>query len=655
MPVAETVDLDTLVDLIQSDQLYEDLNREAKKAGGKDGNGELPKSLFESYSAMANTNGGVILLGVEEKPKNHFSVYGLKQIRKIREDLFNTLNNRQKVSRNLLLDSDVFEVQIGEKTILVIRVPRATRQEKPIYLNNNPITGTYRRNYQGDYLCDESIVKRMLAEQVSDGQDKRIIPNTGIDDLHLESFHAYRNRFRITNLSHIWNNDSDLDFLTHLHGYRKDRETGEEGLTVAGLLMFGRWDTITYNLPEFFLDYREIPEGSGSVRWIDRLIPDGSWSGNLFDFFQLTYRRLKRDLKSPFHLQDGQRVEDTPAEAAIREALVNALIHADYSSSIPILVEKRVDRIIFRNPGTMRIPLELAAHGGTSDCRNRALQVMFRMVGFGDQAGSGIPSIFLNWAQEQYRTPQYVESFGPDMTKLTLCMIHLFPENILSYLDSTFGASFHALSHEQKIALALAYSDGEVTHKRIREMSGIHPSDLTKDLKILVDQGFLVPEGEARGRVYYPKNPPQGTVTQSHIIDGKGLSSLSHSGESLPYLDPSLSHSGESLPYLDPNLSHSGDTQGLSLARTGAIPLAERIDKEMRGRKAIPKEEMESLILEICSERFQTLSEITLILHRTEKSIRDNYIGPMVEKGVLRPRYPDKRTHPDQAYIRKTQ
>ncbi len=652
MPATKRVDLDALVDLIQSDQLYEDLNREAKKAGGRDGTGELPHSFFESYSAMANTNGGVILLGIEEKPKNHFSVYGLNQVRKIREDLSNTLNNKQKVSKNLLTDSDVFEIQIADKTILVIRVPRATRQEKPIYINNNPLTGTYRRNYQGDYRCDESVVKRMLAEQVSDGQDKRIIPHTGIDDLHLESFHAYRNRFRITNLSHTWNNDSDIDFLTHLQGYRKDRETGE-GLTIAGLLMFGRWETITEFLPEFFLDYREIPEGSGSVRWIDRLVPDGSWSGNLFDFFQLTYRRLKRDLKSPFHLQDGQRVEDTPAEAAIREALVNALIHADYSSSVSILVEKRVDRIIFRNPGTMRIPLILAAHGGTSDCRNRALQVMFRMVGFGDQAGSGIPSIFSNWAQEQYRNPHYVESFGPDMTTLTLCMIHLFPENILAYLDTTFGTSFHALSHEQKLALAFAYTDGEVTHKRIREMSGIHPSDLTKDLKILVDLGFLIPEGESRGRIYYPKNPPQGTVIQRHLTFDNGELSLSYSDGSLPHLDPSLSYSDGSLPYLDPSLSHSRDTVSPSLVNTGVPPLAERVENAMRGRKNIPKEEMESFILDICSERFQTLSDIALILHRTEKAIRDYYIRPMVRKGVLIPRYPEKKTHPDQAYIRK--
>jgi ATP-dependent DNA helicase RecG len=653
MSITESLDLDALVDLIQSDLLYEDLNREAKKAAGKDGNGELPRSFFESYSAMANTNGGIILLGIEENPKNHFSVHGLKKVQKIREDLLNTLNNKQKVSKNLLKDSDISEVQIADKTILLIRVPRASRQEKPVYINNNPITGTYRRNFQGDYLSDESLVKRMLAEQVNDGQDKRLIPHTGIDDLHLDSFLAYRNLFRITNLSHTWNNESDIDFLTHLQGYRKDRETGEEGLTIAGLLMFGKWETITEFLPEFFLDYREIPEGSASVRWIDRLVPDGNWSGNLFDFFQLTYRRLKRDLKSPFHLKDGQRVEDTPAEAAIREALVNALIHADYSGSVSTLIEKRVDRIIFRNPGTMRIPLEQAALGGTSDCRNRGLQVMFRMVGFGDQAGSGIPSIFSNWAQEQYRNPHYIESFSPDTTTLTLCMIHLFPENILTYLDSTYGASFHALSHEQKIALALAYSDGEVTHKRIREMSGIHPSDLTKDLKTLVDLGFLVPEGESRGRVYFPNAPFRDTVARSYLTDNKGESSIPHSDVSLPYLDPSLPHSGVNLPYLDPSLPYSKDTVSPSLVGVGVVPLVESIENEMRGRKHIPKKEMESFILNICSEHFQTLTDIALILHRTEKGIRDYYVRPMVRKGLLIPRYPDKKTHPDQAYIRK--
>ncbi|NLL09598.1 MAG: hypothetical protein GX268_01640 [Methanomicrobiales archaeon] len=121
------------------------------------------------------------------------------------------------------------------------------------------------------------------------------------------------------------------------------------------------------------------------------------------------------------------------------------------------------------------------------------------------------------------------------------------------------------ISHKQKIALALAYSDGEVTHKRNREMSGIHPSDLTKDLKVLVDLGFLVPEGESRGRVYYPKNPPQGMVIQSHLTDEKGDSNLSH---------------------LDPSLSHSENVRSLSLMSNGSVPLAERIERGMRMRNA---------------------------------------------------------------------
>lgn len=71
----------------------------------------------------------------------------------------------------------------------------------------------------------------------------------------------------------------------------------------------------------------------------------------------------------------------------------------------------------------------------------------------------------------------------------------------------------------------------------------------------------------------------------------------------------------------------------------------------MRGRKNIPKEEMKSFILDICSDRFQTLGDIALILKRSERVIRNNYIRTLVQRGLLVPRYPEKKTYPDQAYI----
>ena len=51
----------------------------------------------------------------------------------------------------------------------------------------------------------------------------------------------------------------------------------------------------------------------------------------------------------------------------------------------------------------MRIPIPAAIKGGTSDCRNRTLQKMFRMIGFGEHAGSGVPLIYGNWEQQMYR------------------------------------------------------------------------------------------------------------------------------------------------------------------------------------------------------------------------------------------------------------
>ena len=88
------------------------------------------------------------------------------------------------------------------------------------------------------------------------------------------------------------------------------------------------------------------------------------------------------DLKTPFHLEVVERKQETPVHVALREALVNALVHADYSDRASVLVVKRPDMFGFRNPGTMRIPVEVALKGGEADCRNRLHQISY--VGLGE-------------------------------------------------------------------------------------------------------------------------------------------------------------------------------------------------------------------------------------------------------------------------------
>lgn len=172
-------DLNSLEDL---SLLRESVDLECKLAQGQNGQGEIPKEFWPTYSAMANAHGGVVLLGVREKD-SVFSLAGLANVSKLRADLFNNLNSPAKVSTNLLTDADVEEKELDGKTILVIRIPPATRKQKPVYLHGQPLGGTYRRLNDGDRKCDEETVKRMLAEQVEDERDARIFIGFGMEDI----------------------------------------------------------------------------------------------------------------------------------------------------------------------------------------------------------------------------------------------------------------------------------------------------------------------------------------------------------------------------------------------------------------------------------------------------------------------------------------
>ena len=244
----------------------------------KSARGGLPKSLWETYSAMANTYGGIILLGVEDKG----TISGVKNITRVKADLWNTLNNRGKVSLNLLSEGDVLIVKHAENEILAIRVPRAIRYQRPVFIGQNPLTGTYRRNYEGDYHCTEQEVSRMLSDHADFPEDSRILEHYTLDDLDLPSLQQYRNRFASFKPTHPWLGDDDRGFLSKLGAWRKDRTTGIEGLTVAGLIMFGKEEALREALPQYHVDFREKLSDDPAVRWTDRLVMDGTWAGNLF-------------------------------------------------------------------------------------------------------------------------------------------------------------------------------------------------------------------------------------------------------------------------------------------------------------------------------------------------------------------------------------
>ena len=102
----------------------------------------VPTSLWDTYSAFANTYGGTILLGVvermdEQDNAKRFEIVGVEDADKIRKDLWNTVNSREKVNINLLYDDDIQTIDIDGRKVIAINVPRADYTVRPIYINNN--------------------------------------------------------------------------------------------------------------------------------------------------------------------------------------------------------------------------------------------------------------------------------------------------------------------------------------------------------------------------------------------------------------------------------------------------------------------------------------------------------------------------------------
>ena len=149
-----------------------------------------------------------------------------------------------------------------------------------------------------------------------------------------------------------------------------------------------------------------------------------TWENNLFNFFSKVTPKLTEDLLQPFKLEGIQRIDETPVHKAVREAFVNLIIHADYLMDAGTLkIIKKNKSFEFTNPGILKLPIEDIFRGGNSKPRNPHMQTMLRMVGFGDNAGSGFPTILATWEAEGWIEPKLVENTGLNQVTLELCMM----------------------------------------------------------------------------------------------------------------------------------------------------------------------------------------------------------------------------------------
>ena len=466
--------------------------------------GGLPNSIWETYSSFANTSGGTIILGISENNDKSFDVVGLNNAERIINDFWNTINNQSKVNLNILSSEDVAIVTVDNKELVVISVPRAQRADKPIYINGNPLTGTYRRNgSDGDYKCSQEEVKAMLRDASSQTHDLTVLEDMNEDIFNYDTVHSYRMRMKYARPGHVWESLEDSAFLLRIGAVGRGKD-GNFHPTVAGLLMFGNEYEITREFRDYFLDYQE--QFDQDNRWTDRIISSsGEWSGNVFDFYFRVYNKLIQDIKVPFKLENGLRVEDTPVHKALREALANCLINADYYGRQGIVVIKRPKCIIISNPGTFRLDLKEVVIGGVSDPRNTTLMKMFNLIDVGERAGSGIPHIFKVWEEQQWALPVIEEKFNPERSILYLYLT--------KFADKKSAEKIGGKNRRKKSAEKISDKRKKQILEYLSTIESATSIDVAKaiDLGIsrtkdylleLVNEDRVICEGKTKNRVY---------------------------------------------------------------------------------------------------------------------------------------------------------
>ena len=360
-----------------------------------------------------------------------------------------TVQDPAKVSQNILRPEDVALHQVEGKEILVISVPRATRRQRPVYIGDSPFTGSYRRDGEGDYHCSADEVRAMLRDRDDAPADLAVLSGRNRSGLSSDTLRQFRLLMAMRQPDHPGNYLPDERFLPAVG------ITGPEGLhpTLAGLLLLGKRKALREVFPQFRLEYQEEDTGF-RLATIRPGAPE-----NVFSFYMMVSHRLTA--VSALLAQTPREREELAG--AMREAVLNAILHADYFSRGGLTIRRRAGELLVSNGGLLRVSPDQARTGQAADPRNRGLIQLFSLVKLATGTGKGLRGIYSLWDRRGWRPPVLSETFSADRTDLSLPLPprefsaeELTRQQVIEYLTD------HVTAGVKTLAQGLGLSEEEI-------------------------------------------------------------------------------------------------------------------------------------------------------------------------------------------------
>ncbi len=543
----------------------------------------LPKDIWETVSAFANTDGGTILLGVAER-RGRFRVIGLVDLEQQQHDLAAGLHDILNLPISAHIQAHCCLVEGEERVVLSVYIPEALRYQKPIYIRKTGLDkGCYRRVGSEDMPCSEDDLARFFQERALISPDMTPVPLARREELDPKQVRAFRQLLAVRDPTARVLGYEDEALLEAYGALIRDGEHLQP--TIAGVLMFGTPELIRRCFPAFLVDVIEIEGTEWVVSPTDRGA-SRSFQGPLMELARDILRVLRQEIPERFALtaDEAQRMVD-PMLVALREALHNALMHQDYRTHRPTQIRRFADRLEIENPGaSLKDPDRLGEPG--SELRNPRIAEMFYDIGWVERKGTGIRA--MQEAMETLGlTPPAFESDARDRSfRAVFYRHHFMDESDLMWLERYRA---YQLGTDAQKVLVYAHKTGRVDNAAYRSLNRVDTLTASRALTQLEAAGLLQRSEQRRGPgVYYT------------LVGLKGTPDITQ--EVTPESSP--------------------DTPSRQLLRVQA------------GTR-LPRNEMELLIITLCQSRAYTARELAAMLGRNVEHIRRGYLTPLVEQGRL--------------------
>lgn len=448
----------------------------------KEAKNDFPKDALETISAFANTDGGYLIFGFKEIKEDVYRPEGVKNIKKVKNRMYDLLLQSDVINYNPVDFDNIIDHKFNYEgkvlDVMIIPVPKVSYRYKPIYLRGND-RFTYIRRGSADYICDRKVVEMMIRDSMENSFDSSTLSGYSIDDLDLNTIQKYRFKFEEEKPEHPFLKYSNEEFLIKINALRKSRYNGKVEPTVAGLLVFGKHSSIKEFLPHYNVEYINKIGYESNYGFKDRLIYDGSWGeDNLYNFFLNCSDRIYLTVNESSEIQTDSitRKSSDKFKIAIREALVNSIIHCDFQVELGIIITRYNDNIDFLNGGSLRISKLDFFKGGHSKPRNNFIQEIFRHINLCEKAGTGVPKIMDAVKYNDYRYP----SIFTEIDKFEFVLWDI------SILDS-----LNLENDTEKEIMKIIISNKVVTVDEITDKLGVHKNTSYKYLNSLEEKKII--------------------------------------------------------------------------------------------------------------------------------------------------------------------